>query len=122
MAALSSRRGMTGYRLYLRNASGIVGRDDFDASDDETAATMAELISEACSDECDHYELWQGMRCLSSRRTAAPRPPKNATEIVAEMKDSLIAREEAIQNSRWAVARSRRLLERLNALRQDDTR
>jgi uncharacterized protein CbrC (UPF0167 family) len=108
---------MIGYRLYLRDAHGIVGRDDFHASDDDTAAAIAEGVSEACADKSDGYELWQDRRWVVGRRTAASRPPANAAEIIAKAQASVIAGEEALQKSRWAVARSQRLLERLKALR-----
>src|SRR5215472_1611707 len=108
---------MAGYRLYLRDSVGVVGRDDFEAPSDVAALRIAVLVWDACSDECDRYEVWQGERWVAAGQKNTARPPIAATEIAAKTRESLIAREEAIQNSRWAVARSRRLLERLSALK-----
>jgi hypothetical protein len=105
------------YRLYLRGPSGeIVGRDDFEAEHDAVAIAMAELLWEACADLCDHFELWKRERLVGRSVGKALRPVESADEIGARMQESLIQREEAIRNSEWAVARSKRLLERLRHL------
>jgi hypothetical protein len=113
---------MAEYRLYLRDAFGILGRDEFEAGGDEEAGVLAALICEACSDACECYELWQGSRRVQGGRPTVAGPLMYASGITARMQESLIAREEAIQSSRWAVSRSRRLMERINALRPVDKR
>jgi hypothetical protein len=104
------------YRIYFRAVTGIVGRHDFAAADDDEALALAEILSEACSDECTSFELWHHTRLVVPERTAPLRPALGADEINAAMQASLIEREEAIQQSDWAIARSKRLLERLDHL------
>jgi hypothetical protein len=51
------------YRLYLLNAAQrLAARNQFEAENDETAITIAGLLSDACSDLSSGFELWQGAR------------------------------------------------------------
>ena len=51
------------YRLYVLNDSGrIESGDDFEAPSDDVALVVADMLCEACSDVCDRFELWQGVR------------------------------------------------------------
>ena len=61
---------MATYRIFFRNSSGIVGRHDFIADDDEAAVAMAEVLCDACSDRCDSFGLWIGDHCIAEQ----PRP------------------------------------------------
>lgn len=101
---------MGSYRCFFRGRSGAIeGRDDFEANDDKEAAVLAELLGDACSDICDTFELWQGERLLD----IPSGQPMLVSEITARMQASLVLREEAIRDSRWMIARSHRLLEKL---------
>lgn len=109
---------MLSYSLYFRDEREIVGREDFEASDDDDALAMAELLYEACSDHCESFELWQGKRHVNSSLSAslALRQRKSVFEITAHIQERLRQREEAIRDSRWRIAESRRLLERIHQL------
>ncbi len=101
---------MGSYRCFFRGRSGAIeGRDDFEANDDNEAAALAELLGDACSDICDTFEVWQG----AIRLAIPPGQPILVSEITALMQKSLVLREETIRDSRWMIARSHRLLERL---------
>ncbi len=105
------------YRIYFRDRAGrIVGRDDFAAEDDLAAMAIAQLLRDACSDVCETFDLWRGTRHVDGSFGIVARPSESATEITARMQESLIEREEALQRSRWTIARSKRLLERLHVL------
>ena len=106
---------MTWYRTYFHSASGsIQGRDEFEAKDDREAMILAEHLFDACSDVCASFELWDGGRRVDTSFTKMPCPSVSA--VSARMQDSLMRREEALQRSGWALARSRRLLERMQGL------
>jgi hypothetical protein len=46
--------------MYFQNKGKIDGREDFEADDDVAAIRIARVLYDACSDVCDHFELWQG--------------------------------------------------------------
>jgi hypothetical protein len=107
---------MDSYRVFFRNAFGIVGRQDFLAGDERAAVAIAEILCEACSDKCDSFDVWRGVRCVVQQRR--PRFPRlSADAITAEGQSVLIECEEAIRKSQWTVASSERLLMRLAELR-----
>ena len=109
------------YRVFFRRGDGIVGRLDFDAADDKTAAVMAKVLCGACSDLCGSFDLWQGARCVTP--TTAPSDFSLREQAIMERsQDAIVACEEAIQRSEWAIASSKRLLERLAQLRDTATR
>ena len=45
------------YRNYFRNSNGIVGRDDFEAANDEVALTIAARVFDAVRDRCTSFEM-----------------------------------------------------------------
>ena len=54
---------MAPYRVYFLNGNGrIEAGHDFDAESDAVALVVADALCEACSDVCDRFELWQGVR------------------------------------------------------------
>jgi hypothetical protein len=107
---------MDSYRVFFRNAFGIVGRQDFLAGDERAAVAIADILCEACSDKCDSFDVWRGVRCVVQQRR--PRFPRlSADAITAEGQSVLIECEEAIRKSQWTVASSERLLMRLAELR-----
>src|SRR5690348_13100135 len=105
------------YRIYFRDGGGICGRDDVDAEDDGTALTIAEFLFEACSDSCNGFEVWHKTRQVWDRANSLPRATLSLTELSLKTQAQVLEREDAIQRSNWAIARSRRLLRRLSSLR-----
>jgi hypothetical protein len=103
------------YRVFFRSASSIVGRFDLTADDNQAATALAETLCEACSDQCDAFEVWDGGHCIGVRHT--PRPSLRAQEVLERTQASLVEFEEAIQRSQWAIAGSQKLLARLNEAR-----
>ena len=101
------------YRIYFRQRNvGIVGCDDFEAENDRTALSIGESMCDACADVCDHFELWQGTRlvggCSNGNRMKLDAPQLNAKTQAAAAEC-----EERLLDSTWAIARSRRLLQRV---------
>jgi hypothetical protein len=94
------------YRLFLRNSGVIVGRDEFDAVDDATAYAVGESLYFSVSDCCNSFEVWQGARPIQPPTSTPTQINETAQAIVAE-------REEAIRESNWPIASSRKLLQRL---------
>ena len=108
---------MNTYRVYFRHAAHIVGRHDFTADDDQAAVTIGDILCDACSDRCDAFEVWNGDRCVVGRTSRSPRA---ADVIVGRSQETIVKCEETIQQSEWIIARSKKLLERLDELRAVD--
>jgi hypothetical protein len=107
---IRQRRSMKIYRLCFHGDAGMHGRQDFEAEDDESAIRIAEILHDACSDRRSSWQLWQGVRPL---RTPNDRHrPISVDQVTARMQASVIDSEERILQSRWAIASSRRLLDR----------
>src|SRR5690348_10781001 len=105
------------YRAYFyRSSDWMRGRDDFEAEDDCEAIIMAEALCDACSDVCDHWALWQDIRFVDSSEGKAPRQIDTTRQITRKMQESVIRREIAIRDSRWAIASSRRLIDQTQQL------
>jgi hypothetical protein len=106
---------MRSYRVYFRTAWGTIGgRDDFMAEDDGTALSIAAMLYDACSDVCETFELWDGIRRVD---IAA----RSGTALTVEQMDEdlegiVLEHEIALRDTIWAVAQSRRLLERTQQL------
>lgn len=106
---------MPHFRLYFRDTVGIVGIDNFEASDNQAARSIAHVLYDACSDQCGGYELWQNASLIVEYMNPSIRP---ATGDLRDHHQALvIEREEAIQSSKWMIASSRRLLRRLDAMK-----
>jgi hypothetical protein len=58
---------------------------------------------------CDFFELWQGCRRVGAGYARLVQI--SASMLNAEMQDAVMRHEEALRDSRWSVAESRRLLE-----------
>ena len=101
---------MSSYRIYLVGAGAINGRQDFDADGDQNAIEVAHVLLDACQS----FDLWQG-----TRRVGVPRlfEPTTFDELSAANQERVVHTEEMIVLSRWRIAESRRLLERLEAKR-----
>jgi hypothetical protein len=100
------------YRVFFRSGSNIVGRFDLCAKDDQAATALAETLCEACSDQCDAFEVWNGGHCICAGRT--PRSLRRLDDIQEKTQASIVEWEETIQRSQWAIAGSQKLLARLN--------
>ena len=108
------------YRVCFRTWSGAIhGEDRFAAADDASARVIAEQLCEACSDVVDWFELWCGGSLIHKSFQPARCAPGNADRITLRMQYSLIEREEAIRDSSMRIARSKRLLERIERLTGD---
>ena len=109
MAVVSHR--LHSYWMYFVGPTGsILGREDLHASGDASAMAMAAALFGACSDECSGFELWYGLRRVDVSMRQVPHQ-----SLSQEMERTVIAREEGIRESRWAIAKSRRLLGQLAA-------
>jgi hypothetical protein len=110
---------MSEYRIDFYGQSGAIhGRSDLAADDDRNAMVIAELLCEACSDICATFELYRGAIRVDTSFSRMPQPTMSAAQIKAATQESLLRSEEAIRDSGWAVARSHRLLERIDTLRK----
>jgi hypothetical protein len=98
------------YRIYFFGDRAISGRHDFDAENDPTALQMAHALSDACPDSCQSFDLWRG-----ERRVPRTYRETSFAEMSAANQQAVIETEETLAQSRWSVAKSRRLLERLEA-------
>src|SRR5215831_19326588 len=96
------------YRLYFLNAAQrITARDEFEAENDETAITIAGLLSDACSDLSSGFELWQSARRVvpDVKKQAAAHPNQSSTAITLQLQSVVLEREEMLQQSQWLIAR-----------------
>ncbi len=96
------------YRLYFWDPDGrIVGREDFGAPGDREAMAVAAVLCDACSDVCASFELWQGTRRVDTEtRRRSP-----AEALACDIHDQAARVGERLKDSRWLVAKSKRLLE-----------
>jgi hypothetical protein len=102
------------YRMYFwyTGLSHIHGREDFKADDDVAAIRIARILHDTCSDVCDNFELWQG-----ARRIAVPQAlhqMASLDELIEAHQNVVIEKEEHISQSRFLIARSRRLIDELD--------
>ena len=109
---------MASYRIYFGGENIIRGRHDFDADGDQNAIQIAYALLDACSDDCRSFDLWQ-----HTRRIPIPRmvQPTTFDELSAANQERVVETEERMARSEWAIARSRRLLDRLERKRADPT-
>ena len=97
------------YRVFfLDQERKIVGRDEFAAPDDAHAIAIAQTLGDACSDECADFELWQSERRIDLDLPEGHMP--GADRIVERVQETVVEREIALLESRWAIADSARLL------------
>jgi hypothetical protein len=110
---------MAGYRIYFLNDSGgIEAADTIGVDNDASAVTMADQLHEALSEAYAGYEVWQEARQVAVRKNrASPRPPQCLDEVTETMQQSLLEREEYLRDSRLTLMQSRKLLQRIEALR-----
>src|SRR6185437_5674939 len=108
---LVRRRAMgTSYRIYFRGRKDdILGRQDLEAEDHRAALQLAGVLCDACSDVVGGVEVWQGTRRVDLAHPA----PLSPEALGAQTQERILDLEERLRDSRWAVSRSRRLLEQL---------
>jgi hypothetical protein len=111
---------MMWYRMYLVDRLGkFRWPHDLHAENDGDALAMTHAAQYACSDVPVGVELWQGARRIpgaSGRSAMVLRASWKA--VLARKQEALLRTEEALHNSGTAIARSRRLMERIEATRQ----
>jgi hypothetical protein len=91
---------------------------DLHAEDDAHALSLAHASQDACSDVQICVELWQGARRIAGISNRLPDAIRaNWEELPIDKQMSLLQIEEALLHSGTKIARSRRLLERMNSLR-----
>ena len=102
---------MSAYRIYFRDQRGwICGRQDFEAAAEPAAIRIARDLADACSDVCRSFELWNGHRLIYE-----PCDIAEACRLNARHQEIVVRTEEMIRWSDWHIAKSNRLLERLDA-------
>ncbi|GAA0573742.1 response regulator [Rhizomicrobium electricum] len=98
------------YSLYLRGRDGaVVARRSLSAIDDDEAATLAAVLHEASSDIAGQCELWCG-----DREIVVPAKVLTAAQVNARLQKLVVDHEIALRDSRWHIAQSRRLLEKID--------
>jgi hypothetical protein len=108
------------YRVCFRTWSGAIhGEDWFDADSDASARVMAEQLCDACSDVIDWFELWRNRSLIHKSFQPTPPAPGDAHCVTLRMQYSLIERGITIRDSSMRIARSKRLLERIQRLTND---
>jgi hypothetical protein len=103
------------YRIYFRTSRGMLaGREEFVAEDDWSALVIATELVDACSDVCVSFELWEGTRRVD--REVFGRLEPSSADLNRRMQEAVIEREIMMRDSEWLVARSKRLLQRIEQL------
>jgi hypothetical protein len=111
---------MVWFRLYFLDWRGrISARDEFEAEDDDSAITIAVMLHEACADCSPSFELWRGASRLVPPGTSPSKPSQSIAEVTLKTQETVLEREELLQQSYWAIAKSKRLLARLERLRTE---
>jgi hypothetical protein len=112
---------MARYRMYFVDRLGKYRWPyDLYATDDGDALEMARALHYACADVPVAIELWQGARRIPGTGTVNRTPGAfraNWDQVCANRREALLQVAEALRNSGTTVARSRRLSERMDALR-----
>jgi len=104
------------YRIYFLDRRGAIqAREEFDAPSDGDAVIIGSLVADVCSETYASYEIWS-----FNRRVVEPLasiPAISLAEISEDFQEQVLKLEDSMQRSRWAVAKSQRLIEKSNALR-----
>ena len=91
---------------------------DLCAEDDAHALILAHAAQDACSDVQIGVELWQGARRVAGTSYRRPETIRvQWEELPVESQECLLRIEEALLHSGTLMARSHRLLDRMNSLR-----
>jgi len=106
---------MAEYRMYFLVADRIGAREDFQADNDIDAIRIAQVLCDACSDTCDSFELWKENRKVDAAQGSQP---MSLAELTQAHQHLVLETEEAIIESDWIIAQSKRLIERLKTGRR----
>ena len=106
---------MAGYRMYFLVDARIRAREDFEADNDIDAIRIAQVLGDACSDSCDSFELWQETRKVDP---APGLQPVSLAELTQAHQQIVVETEETILKSEWTIAQSKRLIDRIERLKQ----
>lgn len=105
------------YLLYFLNGeNAIQARHDFIAESDDDAAECAAFLISACGDVCSSCEVWIGTRLVT--RTVAQPEPARFDLLAGRRQQQVIEMEDLLLQSRSHLAKSRRLIETLEAARK----
>jgi hypothetical protein len=110
---------MAWYRMYFIDRLGLFRvPHDLNADNDKDALSMAHALQYACSDIHAGIELWQGARRIPGASSRTPMALRASwDEVLARKQETLLRIEEALHNGGTAIARSRKLEERIEATR-----
>ena len=105
------------YFLYfLNNENSIQARHGFIAVNDADAAEFAAFLASACRDVCTNCELWSGAR-LVTRVSATAAPPR--LDLFSDARqEQIVDLEHMLLTSRSHIAKSRQLIESIEAARK----
>ena len=117
---------MTDYRVFFLGSDGAIeARHDFAAADDGAALQLMTLLADATADMQHGVMLWQGTRRVFERRVptsgdghAAHFDTSAVTMLSAECQEKVLDAEETLLGSHWTLARSRTLLQAVDAMRR----
>src|SRR5215469_8847480 len=102
---------MSTYRIFFRDEPRrICGRQDFDAGTELSAVRIASALADACADVCRNFELWSGSHIVYQPRHIGD----GVCELNERHQEIVVQTEEMIRRSKWRIAESQRLIERLN--------
>ena len=106
---------MARYRMYLVDRFGkFRWPHDLNAQNDGEALALVHAMQHACSDMPVMMELWQGARRIPGVSGKTPSALRETWEdLLLRRQEALLETEEALSNSGTAIARSRRLQERI---------
>ena len=106
---------MARYRMYLVDKFGkFRWPHDLNADSDGDALALVHAMQYACSDMAVSMELWQGARRIPGVSGKTPSALRETwEEMLANRQEALLRTEVAFSNSGTAIARSRRLQERI---------
>jgi hypothetical protein len=99
-------------RYFMAEGRRVVGQCDFRAESDAAALDVAQPVFDACSDRARSFEVWHGARLM-----ALGAGSMTLKAIIDKRQTQVIELEERIRDSKWAVASSQRLLQRLKELK-----
>lgn len=104
------------YRIFLLQQDKIVTSHDFRVENDDWACRVAALVFDACTERCDHFELWEGSRLAATADGLKTRADvRYALTEAAQAEDDGAASDEAI--ARGAVAILEAAMQNSGALR-----
>jgi hypothetical protein len=102
------------YQLYLHaRAEEPPVRQDLTVTDDSEAIAVGSFVADACSDVCKSYEVRRDERILVSAPLGGE--DRKVMDLSERQQLIVIDRELALRDSRWHIAESKRLLNRIDA-------